>query len=122
MKDLSMSSKKEDQKTGKRVHRPFTPMEKCKAVLSVWSERRKPSDICRELAITWMQFNQWQKQALKGIFLALETKKDQVKCPALGSRLEKLLERRAAAPCPKSGRLERRLEKLQQEKEEEKTA
>lgn len=106
----------------KKEHRNFSAEEKCKAVLSVWSERRSPSEICKEMSITWMQFSQWQKHALKGILGALEAKKDQVKCPALGERLEKLLERRCGIPEVKPSKLEKRLEKIQQEKEVAKTA
>jgi transposase-like protein len=120
MKNLSTSSVKEQTKEKKKEHRIFTPAEKSKAVLSVWSERRSPAEVCREMSITWMQFNQWQNQSMKGMFSALETKKDQVKCPPISERLEKLMERRSGIPKP--SKLEKRLEKLQQEKAEPKTA
>jgi hypothetical protein len=45
-----------------------------------------------------------------------------VKCPPISGRLEKLLERRGAAQVPKPSKLEKRLDRLQQTKEEEKTA
>jgi transposase-like protein len=120
MKNLSTSSGKDQTKEKKKEHRIFTPTEKSKAVLSVWSERRSPAEVCREMSITWMQFNQWQNQSMKGMFSALETKKDQVKCPPISERLEKLMERRSGIPKP--SKLEKRLEKLQQEKAEPKTA
>jgi hypothetical protein len=116
MKNLSTSSEK-TQKKEKKEHRMFTAMDKAKAVLSVWSERRKPAEICREMDIAWMQFSMWQNSALKGMLSALETKKDQVKCPAISERLSKLLDRRSGNPGP--SKLEKRLEKLQQEKKEE---
>lgn len=122
MKNSSMNSEKEQTREKKKEHRLFTPMEKSKAVLSVWSERRKPAEVCRELSITWMQFNQWQNQSLKGMFSALENRKDQVKCPPISGRLERLLQRRSGIPVTKPSKLEKRLDKLQQEKEEAKTA
>ena len=57
---------------------------------------------------------------MTGMFSALENKKDQVKCPPISGRLEKLMERRSGSPKP--SKLEKRLEKLQQEKTELKTA
>jgi hypothetical protein len=36
-------------------------------VLSVWAERRRPAEVCREMSIAWMQFSQWQNHALKGM-------------------------------------------------------
>lgn len=116
MKNLSMNSEKM-QKKEKKEHRMFTAMDKAKAVLSVWSERRKPAEVCRETGIAWMQFSQWQNNALKGMLSELETKKDQVKCPPISERLSKLLDRRSGNPGP--SKLEKRLEKLQQEKKEE---
>jgi len=119
MKNLSTNSGKEQTKEKKKEHRIFTPAEKSKAVLSVWSERRSPAEVCRELSITWMQFNQWQNQSMTGMFSALENKKDQVKCPPISGRLEKLMERRNGSQSPKPSKVEKRLEKLQQEKKEE---
>jgi len=117
MKNLSTNLGKEQTKEKKKEHRIFTPSEKCTAVLSVWGERRKPAEVCREMSITWMQFNQWQNHALRGILSALETKKDQVKCPPISERLEKLMERRSGIPKP--SKMAKHLEKIQQEKKED---
>lgn len=116
MKNLSMNSEKMQRKE-KKEHRMFTAMDKAKAVLSVWSERRKPVEICRELDIAWMQFSQWQNNALKGMLSALEAKKDQVKCPPISERLERLMERRSGVPKP--SRFGKHLEKIQQERKED---
>ena len=35
-----------------------TAEEKCRAVLSVWTERRKPGEVCRELGVAWSILNQ----------------------------------------------------------------
>jgi len=34
-----------------------TAEEKCRAVLSVWTERRKPGEVCRELGVAWSLLN-----------------------------------------------------------------
>ncbi len=35
-----------------------TAEEKYRAVLSVWTERRKPGEVCRELGVAWSILNQ----------------------------------------------------------------
>src|SRR5512142_1943033 len=49
-----------------------TAEEKCRAVLSVWTERRKPGEVCRELGVAWGILNQWQERAMEGMRLALQ--------------------------------------------------
>jgi hypothetical protein len=39
-----------EEKRGRRGM-GHTPEEKCRAVLSVWTERRKPGEVCRELGV-----------------------------------------------------------------------
>lgn len=72
-------------------------------VLSVWAERRSVADLCRENSICREQFWNWQDLALQGILNALEMKRDQVKCPPLGDRLSKLLERKASVRAQQKG-------------------
>ena len=111
-------STNEIKKKTPREKRTFPAKEKCEAVLSVWSERRKSSEVCRELGLTWQQFENWQKAAMKGMLQALEprrgAKRDR---PApLGPRLEKLLEKtQQQARC--RSRLETRLEAIEKAKE-----
>ena len=99
----------------KQERRVFSAEEKCEAVLSLWSERRKPSEICRELGIQWANLNQWQDKALSAMLEALKprTRRDAERGPALGPKLEKLL-KKATQRQLKLSKLERRLEKIQE--------
>jgi hypothetical protein len=69
-------------------------MEKCRAVLAVWTERRKPAEICRELQIPWTVLAQWQKRAMEGMLQALEPRVRLDKGPALSPRLQALLDKK----------------------------
>ena len=71
-----------------------TAMEKCRAVLAVWTERRKPAEICREMQIPWMVLEQWQKRAMEGMLQALEPRVRLDKGPALSPRLQTLLDKK----------------------------
>jgi hypothetical protein len=81
-------------------------------VLSVWTERRKPGEICRELGVAWSLLNQWQERAMEGMLLALQPRVPLMeKTVALNSRLAVLLERKSKRGGMKG--LERRLARLQ---------
>jgi transposase-like protein len=87
-----------------------TAEEKCRAVLSVWTERRTPGEVCRELGVAWTVLNQWQERAMEGMLLALQPRAPVVeKTVALNARLAVLLERKSGA----MKGLERRLTRLQ---------
>ncbi len=89
-----------------------TASEKCRAVLSVWTERRKPGEICRELGVAWSVLSQWQARAMEGMLLALQPRNPVMqKIVALNSRLAVLLERKSKGGGMKG--LERRLARLQ---------
>jgi transposase-like protein len=89
-----------------------TAEEKCRAVLSVWTERRKPGEVCRELGVAWSILNQWQERAMEGMLLALQPRVPMIeKTVALNSRLAVLLERKSKRGGMKG--LERRLARLQ---------
>jgi len=53
-----------------------TAEEKCRAVLSVWTERRKPGEVCRELGVAWTLLNQWQERAMEGMLMPAATSSD----------------------------------------------
>ncbi len=96
----------------KRKSSDHTAEEKCRAVLSVWTERRKPGEVCRELGIAWNLLNHWQEQAMEGMLLALQPRVPATeKTVALSSRLAVLLERKSRRGGMKG--LERRLARLQ---------
>ena len=95
-----------------KVERPgHSAEQKCRAVLSVWTERRKPVEICRELGVPWSLLNQWQDRAMEGMLLALQPRVPVEKGVALNPRLAVLLERKSKGGAIKG--LERRLAKLQ---------
>jgi len=102
---------------GRTVH---SAPEKCRAVLSLWAERRKPSEVCQELGVTWCQLNAWQDRAMEGMLAALEprTRKDEEKGPALGEKLAQLLDRKSGQREGKFSRLQERLSRIQEEKKQ----
>ena len=105
---------KKERKIQPKYH---SAKDKCQAVLSIWAERRKPSEICHELGINWAVLNHWQNKALKAMMLALEprNRKDGDKGPALGPKLETLLEKVEKRE-KKLSKLGQRLEKIQEGK------
>jgi len=89
----------------------YTAEEKCRAVLSVWTERCKPGDVCRELGVTWTLLSQWQSRAMEGMLLALQPRAHVEKAVALSPRLAVLLECKSKGGVMKG--VERRLARLQ---------
>jgi transposase-like protein len=69
--------------------------EKCRAVLSVRTKRRKRGEVCRELGVTWNLLSQRQDQAMKGMLLALQPRVSEDNGVTLNPRLAVLLERRS---------------------------
>lgn len=81
--------------------------EKCQAVLAVWTGRRRPSEVCRELGVPANLLNGWQARAMEGMLAALEprTRRQEDRGPLLDPKMEKLLEQRMV-------RLESRITRL----------
>ena len=98
-----------EEKRGRRVL-GYTAEEKCRAVLSVWTERRKPGEVCRELGVDWGVLQQWQDRAMEGMLLALQPRVQVERGVALSPRLAVLLKRSQAGMMK---RLDKRLKKLQ---------
>jgi len=98
-----------EEKRGRRVL-GHTPEEKCRAVLSVWTERRKPGEVCRELGVDWGVLKQWQDRAMEGILLALQPRVQVERGVALSPRLAVLLKKSQAGMMK---RLDKRLKKVQ---------
>jgi transposase-like protein len=88
-----------------------TAEEKCRAVLLVWTERRKLGEVCRELGVTWTVLSQWQARAMEGMLLALQPRVPVEKGVALSPRLAILLEHKNKGGSIRG--LERRLARLQ---------
>lgn len=102
----------------KKERNALSARERAAAVLSVWTERRRPSEVCQELAINSGLLALWQQRALEGMLQALEPRRraDTEKGPALSVKLERLLTRQTARAEGKLLRLEKRLLKLQDDK------
>lgn len=89
--------------------RRFDAKEKITAVLSVWTERRTATQMCREMAISPALLNQWQNLAMEGILAALSPKRAEQ--PALlSSRLIRLVEKSLPDPTAK---LQKRLKAIE---------
>lgn len=101
-----MSSSNPVEKTRKERN-VRSAREKCQAVLALWTGSRRPSEICRELAIPANLLNGWQERAMEGMLQALEprTRKQEDRGPMLAPRMERLLDRKLT-------RLEARLSKV----------
>ena len=88
-----------------------TAEEKCQAVLTLWTERRKPGEVCRELGVAWGILKQWEDRAMEGMLLALQPRVQVERGVALSPRLAVLLEKKSHAGLMKG--LDQRLKKLQ---------
>jgi transposase-like protein len=102
--------KRTEEKRGRRGL-GHTTEEKCQAVLSIWTERRKPGEVCREMGVTWGILKQWQDRAMEGVLQALEPRVKREREVALSPRLAVLLEKKSQAGLMRG--LDRRLKKLQ---------
>ena len=99
-----------EEKRGRRGM-GHTPEEKCRAVLSVWTERRKPGEVCRELGVAWGILQQWQDRAMEGMLMALQPRVQGERGVALSPRLAVLLKKSQAGMMKG---LDKRLKKLQE--------
>lgn len=107
---MEKGEKRMEDKRGRRtsIH---TAEEKCRAVLSVWTEKRRAGEVCRELGIAWALLNQWQARAMEGMLLALQPRVQVDKAVALSPRLAVLLDKKIRQGSMKG--LERRLARMQ---------
>ena len=95
---------------------PYTAQQRVQAVLSIWTERRRPMEICQELAVSLKVLSQWETRALSGMLNALEAPTRREPGPALSPKLERLLAQQATRQAGRLARLEKRLAKLQEPK------
>jgi hypothetical protein len=95
---------------------PYRAQQRAQAVLSIWSERRRTREVCRELAIPPTLLYAGEKRALAGMLQALEPPKRLEPGPALSPKLERLLARQALQQKGRMAKLEKRLAKLQEPK------
>src|SRR2546426_8144563 len=79
----------------KKEPKVYNAHQRAQAVLSVWTERRRPAEVCRQLGINSMLLAQWQERAMSGMLEALQPRcrAEQQLGPALTVKLERLLAR-----------------------------
>lgn len=111
------SSDKTPAKPTRRKRQPtpaYSALEKAQAVLAVWTDRGRPIDVCRQMQINWLTFQQWQTRALDGMLQALESRVNLAQGGALSPRLQELLAKQQRTGSTE--RLTHRLAQLQQSK------
>lgn len=101
-------SRSRPQRT-RRPARVFSAQQKAQAVLAAWTEKLSQMEICRQLEINYMTFQNWQNRAMDGMLQALENHLQINDTTVLNPRLRKLMDRGAPG-----ARLGRRLTKIQQ--------
>ena len=107
---MEKPEKRVEEKRGRRGL-GHTAEEKCQAVLTLWTERRKPGEVCREMGVAWGVLKQWEDRAMEGILWALQPRVQVEKGVALSPRLAVLLEKKSQAGMMKG--LDKRLKRLQ---------
>lgn len=77
----------------------YGAVEKCRAVLAAWTERKKAAVLCREMGVSGSLFSQWQDRALSGMLEALEPRGTRAGAegPALPMQVKRLLDRKVRA-------------------------
>jgi len=89
-----MEKLKETTKSKPSILSSLTAMDKCRAVLSVWTEKSKPTQVCKELGVKWTILMHWQNRAMEGMLQALEPRRNLEKGSALSPRLLEMMEKR----------------------------
>jgi hypothetical protein len=101
---------------GKKEPLPYNAQQRVQAVLSIWTERRRPAEVCQERGISLAVLSAWEKRALAAMLKALESQTRLEPGPALSPKLERLLARQALQHKGRMAKLEKRLAKLQEPK------
>ena len=60
-----------DQPKKERISSPPGSEEKARAVLSLWSGRRRPAEVCREYGVKYTLLSHWERRALEALMGAL---------------------------------------------------
>ena len=110
MEKVEKAEKPTEEKKKRKGVGP-TAEAKCQAVLTLWTERRKPGEICRELGVAWNVLQQWQDRAMEGMLLALQPRVTVERGVALSPRLAVLLEKKSRAGLLRG--IDKRLKRLQ---------
>jgi transposase-like protein len=111
IKNSSTTSSNPKAKKTRPLQPSYSAQEKAQAILRVWTERCKPSEVCRELKVNWVTFTQWQQRAMEGMLQALEPRVNLTTVRALNPRLQALLLKRQTTITTR--KLADRLEQIQ---------
>jgi transposase-like protein len=95
----------------------YPAADKAQAVLAVWTDRCRASDVCRQFKINAMTFQHWQRRAMEGMLQALESRVNLEKGQVLSPRLQSLLANRQRKRS--TARIASRLEQIQLASKEE---
>ena len=93
----------------KRSRRVFDPKQKITAVLSIWTEQKNISQICREMSVSWTLIDRWQNLAMEAMIAALSPKKPQDP-KQLNPRLQQLIDKNTQGG--NLAKLEKRLKQI----------
>ena len=67
-----MNATEKNGKAEKKERTVHSAQQKCQAVLALWTGRRRPSEVCRELNVPSNLLQAWQERAMEGMLKALE--------------------------------------------------
>jgi transposase-like protein len=110
-KNSSTTSSSPKPKKTRLASPSYSAQEKAQAILRVWTERCKPVEVCRQMNVNWITFQQWQQRAMEGMLQALEPRVNLAQGQALSPRLQALLSRRQQATTTR--KIVERLEQIQ---------
>ena len=108
-KSKPAKSRPKPQRT-RRPAKVFSAQQKAQAVLAAWTEKLSQMEICRQMEVNYMTFQNWQSRAMEGMLQALENHLQINDTTVLNPRLRKLMDRGRPEE-----RLGRRLMKIQQQ-------
>jgi transposase-like protein len=95
------------------VRRVWTPEVKVQAVLALWSGRRRPAELSRELGVKWTVLRHWQERAVASMLATFEGPGPKAPEAPLSPGLSQLLARQVARRQGATEKLGERLAKLQ---------
>ena len=74
----------------------YSAQQKCQAVLAVWTGRRRPSDVCRDLNVSSNRLQAWQERAMESMLKAFEPRlrRQEDRGTILADPLQRMLERK----------------------------
>jgi len=107
-----METDKTKRKRRASVPSSHTASEKAQAVLAIWTERVKTSEVMKTLQVPYITLQQWQERAMEGMLQALEPRVNLADGAALSPRIRSLLDKRQQQAGKES--LKKRLLQLQE--------